>query len=305
MPRLAGALAVVLLATGCGGGTSEEAPAGDKPGAGRPAVKLGTKNFDEQVLLGHLYAEALRAKGFKVTLKPSIGATEVIDRALTSGQIDLYPEYTGVIVSVVKRQAATPSTARQTYVQARAFERSRGFELLAATPFEDRDAIAVTKRFSRDNGGLDSLTDLRRLGPSVFLSGAPEFRTRYAGLVGLRRAYKLTALRYVPLPIGQAYPALDSGKVQAAAVFTTDGPLATGRYDLLADPKAIFGFQNVAPVVSQKILAAEGPEFAATLDAVSAKLTNEVMQGLNQAVTIEGSAPEAVAREFLRANGLA
>lgn len=302
MARHAAALALVILLAGCGGGPSDATTV--RPSAGRPAVTLGTKNFDEQVLLGHLYAQALEAKGFKVNLKPRIGATEVIDRALTNGSIDLYPEYAGVILSVVKRQAATPGTGAETYAQARAFERSRGFDLLAPTPFEDRDAIAVTKRFARDNGGVDSLADLRRLGPSVYLSGAPEFRTRYAGLVGLRRAYGLRALHYVPLSIGRAYPALDSGKVQASAVFTTDGPLATGRYVLLSDPKAIFGFQPVAPVVSRKLLATQGPEFAATLDAVSATLTNEVMQSLNQTVTIDGRPPEAVAREFLRARRL-
>jgi len=73
---------------------------------------------------------------------------------------------------------------------------------------------------------------------------------------------------------------------------------------VLKDPKFIFGFQNVAPVVSQKLLDAQGPGFADTLNAVSAKLTTLTMQRLNAAVDLGGQTPPNVARQFLRANGL-
>ncbi len=302
MLRMGTALIAALVLAGCGGSSSTSGNAA--PGAGKPRITLGTKNFSEAVLLGELYAQALEAKGFKVDLKPDIGATEVVDRALTNGTIDLYPEYTGVILSVVKRQPVPPKTERETYDQARAFEAHRGFDLLEPTPFENRDAIAVTKRFARDNHGISSLGDLKRLGSTVVLSGAPEFRTRFAGLLGLRAEYGLEQLKYKALPIGEGYPALDSGKVQAAAVFTTDGQLASGRYQLLDDPKAIFGFQHVVPVVSRKVLEEEGSAFAATLDAVSAKLTNAAMQRLNKAVALDKQDPAAVAKVFLRTSGL-
>ncbi len=303
MLRFGIALIVALVLAGCGG-SSPTSGNDATPGAGKPRITLGTKNFSEAVLLGELYAQALEAKGFKVDLKPDIGATEVVDRALTNGTIDLYPEYTGVILSVVKRQPVPPKTERETYAQARAFEARRGFDLLEPTPFEDRDAIAVTKRFARDNHGISSLGDLKRLGASVVLSGAPEFRTRFGGLLGLRSEYDLKQLKYKALPIGDGYPALDSGEVQAAAVFTTDGQLASGRYRLLDDPKAIFGFQHAVPVVSRKVLEEEGRAFAATLDAVSAKLTNAVMQRLNKAVALDNQDPASVAKVFLRTSGL-
>ena len=85
---------------------------------------------------------------------------------------------------------------------------------------------------------------------------------------------------------------------------TTDPELQGGKYTLLADPKGIFGYQNVAPVVSKKVLAAQGPEFEATLNAVSAKLTNEAMQTMNGAVDLDKKKPEEVAKAFLQANGL-
>jgi glycine betaine/choline ABC-type transport system substrate-binding protein len=75
-------------------------PAG-RPGMGKPAVRLGTKNFTEELILGQLYAQALQAKGFTVQLTQAIGPTEVIDPALLNGTIDMYPEYTGEIVSTL------------------------------------------------------------------------------------------------------------------------------------------------------------------------------------------------------------
>jgi osmoprotectant transport system substrate-binding protein len=302
-------LAVALMACGGADGRPGDhtgdrpSAAQDMPGAGRPPVTLGTKNFTEQFILGELYAQALEARGWTVDLKADIGSSEVADRALTSGKIDLYPEYTGTTLSVVKGQTKVPRTAEATYRQAKAFYARRGQVLLDRTPFEDRDAIAVTRQFS-ERHGLHTTADLANVDGHVTIGAAPEFRTRFAGLVGLRREYGLTNLRFAPLTIGGTYPALDKGRIDAADVFTTDGQLASGRYVVLEDPKGIFGYQNLAPVVSQKVLKRQGQAFARTLNAVSARLTNEAMQKMNAAVALDHKRPAEVARQFLRANGL-
>ncbi len=98
--------------------------------------------------------------------------------------------------------------------------------------------------------------------------------------------------------------ALNSGKVDTIAVFTTDGRLLRGRYAVLADPKNIFGFQNEAPLVSREVLAREGPAFAQTLNAVSAWLTTSAISDMNAAADIEHHTPAAVAGSFLAAHGL-
>ena len=100
-----------LLAAGCGGDDEEGEAAGDTgaataastsgSAAAKPAIVLGTKNFTEQYVLGELYRQALEAKGYDVTLKSDIGSTEIIDAALTSGEINVYPEYTGTALTVV------------------------------------------------------------------------------------------------------------------------------------------------------------------------------------------------------------
>jgi osmoprotectant transport system substrate-binding protein len=305
MVRMAvAALAAGVLSLGaaaCGGNDNEKG--GGKPGAGKPPVTLGAKNFTEEFVLGQLYTQALRAKGFRVTLKNNIGSSEIVDKALTSGKIDAYPEYTGVILSTIAGQKKRPTSADQAYDEAKKFEESRGFTLTEKTPFFDRDALAVKPDYAQKNG-LKQIADLKKLGASVTYGAPPESRTRFEGLVGLRELYGLTQMKFRPLAIGLQYQALDQGKIQTADVFTTDGQLQRGQYVVLDDPKNVFGFQNVAMVVSQKVLKAEGSDFESTINDVSAKLTTEAMQKMNAAVDIDKNSPAAVAKKFLEANGL-
>jgi osmoprotectant transport system substrate-binding protein len=305
---LAVALAIALTACGSSNdstsssATSTPSAASDQPGKGRPAVTIGDKNFTEQYVLGELYAQALRAKGYTVKVKSNIGSSEIIDKALTSGKLDMYPEYTGVILSELAHQKQRPSDPDEAYADAKKFEEGRGFTMLDKTPFFDSDALAVKPDFASKNG-LESVADLKKLGKGLKLGAPPEFKTRYEGLIGLKQQYGVNPT-FVPLAIGLQYKALDDGKIQAADVFTTDGALQGGKYKILKDPKFIFGFQNVSPIVSQKVLNAQGPDFADTLNAVSAKLTTEAMQKMNAAVDLDKQKPAEVAKQFLQANGL-
>jgi len=276
-----------------------------RPAATAPKtpVVLGTKNFPEEFILGQLYKQALEEKGFVVEYKENIGSTEIIDTALTSGKINFYPEYTGVIVQVVFGKPLSASTAAATWTLAKQLEEKRGFTLFAPTPFQDKDAIAVL-RTTKAKYKLRTLFDLKKI-PKLKLAALPEFRTRNTGLVGLRRNYKITKVTFVPLAGISPYQALTSKKVQAAAVFSTDPVLGpTSKFVLLADPKHQFGFQQVAPVVSQKLVDALGPQFQPAVDAVTAKLTQNAIIAMNKAVIIDKKSAADVAHAFLLANGL-
>lgn len=275
-----------------------------QPGKGKPAVTLGDKNFPEQYILGFLYKQALEAKGYKVNLKANIGSSEITDKALTSGKIDMYPEYTGVIVNELKGQTSRSADAAAAYKTAKAYQEGRGFVLTQATPFQDKDVLVVKKDYAAKNK-LKSIADLKNV-KSFSLGGPPENKTRYEGIVGLNKAYNLKApkLQFKPLSIGIQYQALDQGKIDVATVFTTDGQLVKPVYAALADPKGIFGFQQVAMVIDKKVVAKEGPAFQQTIDAVSAKLDNQAMQTMNAAVVLNKLNPKDVAQKFLQANGL-
>jgi osmoprotectant transport system substrate-binding protein len=282
--------------------TAAPAPAASGPGVGKPAVTIGDKNFAEENILGALYGGALQAKGYKVTLKDNVGSSEIIYKALTSGQIDMYPEYTGVLLSAVAGQTKNPTSASAAAQEAKAFLEKHGATILDTTPFFDSDALATLPSYASRHK-LSSIGDLKPLGKAAVLGAAPEFGTRFQGLPGLKQEYGINPT-FKPIAIELSYKALEGGQVDVQDVFTTDAQLLSGKFKLLADPKHVFGFQNVAPVVKKSVLAAEGPEFQTTLNKVSSLLTVKAIQQMNKAVSVDKQSASSVAQQFLKANGL-
>ena len=265
-------------------------------------VVLGTKNFGEEYILGQLYKQALEAKGFKVSYKENIGSTELTQSALTSGKINMYPEYTGVVVQVVFHHATSPKTAAATYKLAKQLEAGKGYTLLNPTPFYDTDVVAVTDATAKKYG-LQQIGDLKKVGAFKF-GGYPECATRSTCLVGYKKAYGLKKVSFVPTQL--LYPGLDSNKFLAADVFSTDPPLANpSKYTVLADPKHVTGFQNVAPIVKTSVANALGSKFTQTVNAVSSKLTLNAMIAMNKAFYVDKQSAKNIAKAFLKANGLA
>jgi osmoprotectant transport system substrate-binding protein len=277
------------------------AVASAKPQA-KPTIVVGNKNFTEEFILGQLYGQALKAKGYPVKFAGSLGSSELADTALTSGKIDLLPEYTGVIVLDLAKQTS-PKTAAATYAAAKKFEETRGLTLLKPTPFYDTDSFGMLTATAQKYG-VKTIGDMKKVKSFTF-AGYPECDKRITCLLGLKKIYGLTQAKFVQLASISVYTLLDDGKITAGDVFSTDPQLSSSKYTILADTKHIFGFQNVAPVISQKTLAAGGSELASTVNAVSAKLTIPAMIAMNKAVAIDKKTPTAVAAAFLKANGLA
>jgi osmoprotectant transport system substrate-binding protein len=268
----------------------------------RPTVRLGTKNFTEVFVLGQLYKQALEAKGFKVKYTENIGSSELIDKALTSGKLNMYPEYTGIIVQDLAHKKA-PRTSQATYLAAKKFEQGRGFTLLNKTPFNDTDGFGLLTSTAK-KWGVKTIADVKKVKSTIKFGGMPECRTRITCLVGLQRVYGLTNLDFVPLSGISTYTALDQGTVDAGDIFTTDPPLLGSKYTVLKDTKHIYPWDNVAPVVSKALVKQGGSRFAKTVNAVSAKLTVKAMIAMNKAVGIDKKSAAAVASAFLKANHL-
>jgi len=314
-------LVAALVAAGCGGsdnggsnsssssggsssgGSSSSSASADQPGKGKPAITIGTKDFTEEFVLGELYARALRAKGYKVNLKRNIGATEIVDKALTSGQIDAYPEYTGVALSVTFGKNVLTKSPEDTAQRVKKLYEQRGQVVSDATPFQDTDAIAATKAFAQKNN-LAAVPDLKKL--SSFTVGArPEFKSRFNGLKGMQDIYKLNNAKFKQLALGLQYQALDKGDVDTANVFSTDAQLASGKYKVLKDPKGIFGYQNVYFVINKKKYdALGGQQFMDVINKVNALLTGPAMQSMNAAVDLDKKEAGDVAQAFLQANNM-
>ena len=280
--------ALALFVAGCGGddnggGSSSSSSSGSssaaaaQPGKGKPPITIGTKDFTEEFVLGELYKQALEAKGYTVNLKRNIGPTEITDKALTSKQIDAYPEYTGITTAVVAKDDKLSPTKEDTAREAKAFAQKNN---------------------------LKSVADLKNL-PSFSLGARPEFKSRNTGLVGMRKQYGIENAKFKQLALGLQYQALDKGDVDSANVFSTDSQLASGKYTVLQDPKGVFGFQQVYFVIDKaKYDALGGQQFASVIDSVNKLLTNPAMQSMNAAVDLDKKDPAAVAGQFLKANGL-
>ncbi|MFL5302783.1 MAG: glycine betaine ABC transporter substrate-binding protein [Anaeromyxobacteraceae bacterium] len=305
-------LVVAIAVAACGSSnnsnTSSAASTGaapaasSQPGKGK-SLTLGTKDFTEEFILGQLYKQALEAKGYTVNYKESIGATEVIDKALTSNKIDAYPEYTGESAVTVAGSKETVTTPQQEYDIAKAFYDKRGQAMSEMTPFFDTDAIATTKAYAQKNG-LASTEDLKKVSHWT-LGARPEFKGREQGALGLKKQYGLDNFTFKSLAFGLQYQALDAGSIQGGDVFTTDPQLASGKYTVLKDPKNIFGFQNIALVINKdKLQELGGQQFMDIINGVNKLLTNEAVIAMNKAVAINKQAPKAVAQSFLKANGL-
>jgi osmoprotectant transport system substrate-binding protein len=286
-----------------GGGTGSSSSRSEQPGEGKPAVTIGTKDFTEEFVLGNLYAQALEAKGYQVNLKENIGSTEIIDKALTSGEIDGYPEYTGVSLSVVAKNDKLTESPEETQQLVKEFYEGRGQVVSEATPFQDTDAIATTKEFASENG-LTTVEDLKKL-DSFTVGARPEFKNRFNGLKGMQQVYGIDNAKFKQLALGLQYPSLDKGDVDSANVFSTDAQLASGKYTVLEDPKGVFGFQNVYFVINKdKYDALGGEEFMGVINEVNALLTEEAMTSMNAAVDLDKKKPAEVAQAFLEANNL-
>jgi osmoprotectant transport system substrate-binding protein len=285
------------------GGASTTPASSTQVGKGK-SLTLGTKDFTEEYIVGQLYKQALEHAGYTVNYKESIGATEVIDKALTSGKIDAYPEYTGESAVTVAGSNAPVKTPQQEYAVAKAFYAKRGQVMSDMTPFFDTDAIATTKAYAKKYG-LNSTEDLKKV-PHWTLGARPEFKGREQGALGLKKDYGLNNFTFKSLAFGLQYQALDSGAIQGGDVFTTDPQLASGKYQVLKDPKNIFGFQNLALVINkQKLQQLGGDQFMAIINNVNKLLTNDAVISMNKAVAINKQSAAAVAQQFLKANGLA
>jgi osmoprotectant transport system substrate-binding protein len=215
----------------------------------------------------------------------------------------MYPEYLGTWNTAVAGYKHGWGSAAAAYRAGQRYAFAHGLQLLDPTPFSDTDAVGVSSSYALAND-LHSLLDLRKVAQTLTFGAPPQFQQSASGLPAIEQTYGFVPATFKPLDIGEQYRALDTGSVQAADVNTTDGELTTGKYTLLRDPRHVFGWGNVVPVVSAKVLLAEGPAFVATIDRVSALLTTPVMRRLNAAVDISHQDPAVVAKQFLQSNGL-
>jgi osmoprotectant transport system substrate-binding protein len=295
-------VALLIGLTACGG-SKHEGVAGAEKTVAKPTIVIGTKNFTEEYILGQLYGQALAAKGYHVVYKGSFGSSELADTAIRSGKMNFYPEYTGIIVLDLAKAKKFPQTAAATYSAAKAYEQKHGLTLLKQTPFVDSDTFTVLTKTAHKLG-VKKISDMKKV-KSFSYAGFPECKTRITCLLGLKNVYGLKQVKFKALGSISIYTLLDKGQVTGGDGFTTDPQQNSKKYTALVDNKHIFGFQNVAPVVSQKLLkGSAGTQIASISNKVSSLLTIKAMRAMDQAAYVQKATPKQIADGFLKANGL-
>ncbi|AYN38814.1 ABC transporter substrate-binding protein [Streptomyces dangxiongensis] len=268
------------------------------------SVVVGSNNFPESTLLADIYGEALRAKGFKITYKPNIGSRETTYGLLKNGAVTVLPEYNGALLAYLDQKAA-PKTAAETTEAIKA-KLDPKLTLLNPAPAQDKDSVTVNAATAKKYHltGKSSVADLKDIAKDLVIGGSPEFQTRQQGLLGLKSVYGLDFKSFKALDAGGplTLAALQKDAVQVADLFTTDPNISEEKFVVLQDPKNLFGFENVQPLVHKSTLSRKGVD---ALNAVSAKLDTATLLELDNQAQVQKKDPLDVAKAWLKSAGLA
>ena len=290
-----------------GSKSTEEAPGNEiqkvSGAESKPVITVGSKNFTEQFVLGEIYAQALEAAGFKVKKSLDIGSELIAHKALQGGKIDGYPEYTGTALTAFfkVKPADVPRDAQKAYEDAKAGFAKEDITALAPTPFENTYRLGMTKEGAAKIGNPKTISELKGKESDLKISGYPECNQRQDCLLGVQEAYGLKFGDFVTSQ--QPYQVLDSGDTDLAFIFTTDGPLAGGKYVKLDDDKKFFPPYNVTFAIRNEALKNLGPEGQKVIEDVQKPLTEKVMQELNARVDIDKQKPAEAAKSYLQQAG--
>lgn len=280
--RRCGFVLLLLLAAGCG--REEKRP-----------LRIGSKNFSEQVILGEIAAQGLEARGVRVNRRLNLGGTFVCHQAIAAGELDLYPEYTGTaFTAILKRKPVSdPAVVRDEVDRA-----YRAWKLVwsASLGFENTFALVVRGDDAR-RLGLRKISDLAAH-PEIRPGFGYEFLEREDGFPGLAKTYGLAfAQRPAQMDLGLLYPALETRKVDLVAGNSTDGLIDAIGGVVLEDDRRYFPPYEAAFVVREevwKVAAVRG-----FLESLAGSIDAAAMRKLNSAVDRDKRRPEDVAREFL------
>ncbi|KMK75195.1 glycine betaine ABC transporter substrate-binding protein [Alkalihalobacillus pseudalcaliphilus] len=271
-------------------------------GSDEDVIKIGSKNFTESLILGEMYALKLEEAGYEVERNLNLGGTMIAHESLRSGEIDMYPEYTGTgLINILEME---PDSDQQAVYEAVASAYEEEFDLFWLEPTNANNSQGlVTTAEIAEQYDLYTISRLQEVASELRLASVPEFEEREDGLIGLEQAYGEMNFASIDLyDYGIKYQVILNGEADVTVGFTTDGDLTSDELVLLEDDGQFWPPYYVAPVVYGETLKKQ-PEIEALFNEVSALLDNEVLQQLNAEVDIEGREYAEVAKEFLEKNG--
>lgn len=276
-------------------------------------VTVGSKIDTEGALLGNMILQVLESHGVKTVNKIQLGTTPVVRGAITAGELDIYPEYTGNGAFFFKDENDPAwKNARQGFEKVKKWDAEQNkLVWLTPAPANNTWTIAVRQDIAEKNK-LSSLADLSRYlkeGGTFKLAASAEFIEREDALPAFEKAYDFTLNQNQLLSLAGGDTAVtikaaaqQTSGVNAAMAYGTDGPVAALGLQTLSDPKGVQPIYAPAPVVRESVLQAY-PQIADWLQPVFASLDEKTLQQLNAKIAVEGLDAKKVAADYLRQKG--
>jgi len=298
--------ALAMIVAACGDDGGEGGGGGD--GEGRLAgidITVGSKDFDEQLVLGNILVQAFEAEGANVTDRVDLGGTQVARSALLSGEIDTYMEYngTGWAEHLGNEEAPSNDPDELTPAVREQDLEENDIRWLGRAPFNNTYGFASSPETTEENGGafdMQSMADYLEANPDATLCMESEFPDRSDGLILFEEAtgYTVPDGQEQILQTGAIYTQTAEEACQFGEVFTTDGRIGGLGLTLVEDPGVMIIYNISMNLRDDKYQ--EAPEaFDAIADEILNGMTQEKMTELNTRVSFEGEAPDDVAADYL------
>ncbi|EGL6356465.1 ABC transporter substrate-binding protein [Salmonella enterica] len=270
-------------------------------------VTVGSKIDTEGALLGNMILQVLESHGVKTVNKIQLGTTPVVRGAITAGELDIYPEYTGNGAFFFKDENDPAwKNAKQGFEKVKKLDAEQN-KLVWLTPAPANNTWTIAEK-----NKLSSLADLSRYlkeGGTFKLAASAEFIERADALPAFEKAYDFTLNQNQLLSLAGGDTAVtikaaaqQTSGVNAAMAYGTDGPVAALGLQTLSDPKGVQPIYAPAPVVRESVLQAY-PQIADWLQPVFASLDEKTLQQLNARIAVEGLDAKKVAADYLRQKG--
>lgn len=263
------------------------------------SIRIATKNFTEQFILGYLMADIIEAKtNLHVIKKFNLGSTDICHRAMLKNEIDMYPEYTGTAYLLVLKQTQSINDPKQLFNFVRdQYLKQFNIVWLAPFGFNDTQAIAVREDLANQYH-LQTISDLARISNQLTIAVPAEFMQRPDAFPGLQKTYNINFAKVHQMDPGLMYDAVKNHDVDVILAFSTDARIIRYHLKVLQDDKHLFPSYLAAPIIRQDMLQ-KYPQIGSALAPLAGIIDDQTMQQLNYQVDVAHQSPDQVAKTFL------
>jgi osmoprotectant transport system substrate-binding protein len=289
--------AATLALSACGGNPLDEPSSDAGSGSGSSdTIVVGSQGYYSNEIIAEIYAQALEGAGFTVEKKLNIGQRDAYMPEVESGEIDVFPEYTGSLLEYLSDDDIDVTSPEDVYA-ALTDALPEGLTALDYAEASDQDTYTVLKSFAEENN-LKTIEDLKNVTSQVTIGAPPEFEQRPYNPAAAKEVYGVDLAFSATGPT--TLESLLAGEIQVADIYTADPAFETEEIVALEDPKNLIISSNVVPIVSSDI----ADDVSDVLNAISAKLTAEELVSLNVLSTVDQKSSADIAKQWLADNDL-